>query len=216
MRASCRRTIAAAGACTLACLAGHQEAARAFEVQIAARNPRILYLQVGVGSFSGGNYNAGGTPANNATVNVVSVTVPTAQVGTGVAQAMTTNSTAARGFYDGFAACNLPGQLYLGAFYRSVTVTGEATLIATSPQYLVNAAGDRIPFSEISWTSADNRNRGGPNTFPAGNFSGGAQAIGSVKRNRWGENCHTFTYRNTLVVPGGTYTGRVTYTLSTP
>lgn len=208
--------IAAAGVCALAGLAPPLDPAHAFEVQIAARNPRVLYLQVGVGSFTGGNYNAGGTPATNPTVNVVSVTVPTAQVGTGVAQAMTTNSTAARSFYDGFAACNLPGQLYLGAFYRSVTVTGEATLIATAPQYLVNAAGDRIPFSEISWTSADNRNQGGPNTFPAGSFAGGAQAIGSVKRNRWVENCHSFTYRNSLVVPGGTYIGRVTYTLSTP
>ncbi|MGZ5042249.1 MAG: hypothetical protein ACXWBQ_16015, partial [Usitatibacter sp.] len=60
------------------------EEARAFSVNITA-GTRAIYLQVGNGSFTG-TYSGGGTPGNNATVNVVSVTVPAAAIGSGVAQ----------------------------------------------------------------------------------------------------------------------------------
>jgi hypothetical protein len=189
--------------------------ADAFTVNIAARNPRTIFLQVGVGSFSGGNYNAGGSPATNPTVNVVSVTVPAASVGSGVAQAMTTNSTASQSFYDGFTFCNLPGQLYIGGFYRSTANTGAATLRAMSPASLVNASGQTIPFSQISWTSSGIGDSGAQ-PFPGGSFVGGSQTIGSISRNQWAESCHTFSYANSSVVAAGVYTGRVTYTLSTP
>ena len=189
--------------------------AGAFTVNIAARNPRTLYLQVGVGSFTGGTYTAGGSPANNPTVNVVSVSVPAAQVGSGAAQAMTTNSTASRSLYDNYAFCNLPGQLYIGGFYRSTSNTGAATLIATSPVNLVNSTGNTIPFTQIRWTSSGNGDTGAQ-PFPAGAFVGGVQTIGSISRNQWAESCHSFTYSNSAVVAAGTYTGRVTYTLSAP
>ena len=55
-------------------------AAEAFIVTITAGSPRAIYLQVGVGSFTG-LYNSGGTPGANPTVNVVSTTVPAAAVG---------------------------------------------------------------------------------------------------------------------------------------
>ena len=62
------------------------QSAHAFTVNITAANPKAIYLQVGVGTFTGGNYNAGGTPGNNTTINTVSVTVPAAAVGNGTAQ----------------------------------------------------------------------------------------------------------------------------------
>jgi hypothetical protein len=37
-----------------------------------------------------------------------------------------------------------------------------------------------------------------------------------VPSNRWLENCHTFRYANTNVVPAGVFTGRATYTLVSP
>jgi hypothetical protein len=191
------------------------QAARAFTVNITAANPKAIYLQVGVGTFTGGNYNAGGTPANNATINNVSVTVPAAALGTGTAQAMTTNSAAANSFYDGFLFCNTPGELYIGGFYRNTINTGGATLTATSPANLVNATGDTIPFTRISWTSRGNGDAGAQ-PFPAGAFVGGTQTIGSISRNQWAESCHTFAYANDNFVAAGTYTGRVTYTLSSP
>jgi hypothetical protein len=205
--------IAAVGACMLMALVAID--AGAFTVNIAARNPRTLYLQVGVGSFTGGTYTAGGSPANNPTVNVVSVSVPAAQVGSGAAQAMTTNSTASRSLYDNYAFCNLPGQLYIGGFYRSTSNTGAATLIATSPVNLVNSTGNTIPFTQIRWTSSGNGDTGAQ-PFPAGAFVGGVQTIGSISRNQWAESCHSFTYSNSAVAAAGTYTGRVTYTLSAP
>lgn len=213
MRAPSQRMIAAVGACMLMALVAID--AGAFTVNIAARNPRTLYLQVGVGSFTGGTYTAGGSPANNPTVNVVSVSVPAAQVGSGAAQAMTTNSTASRSLYDNYAFCNLPGQLYIGGFYRSTSNTGAATLIATSPVNLVNSTGNTIPFTQIRWTSSGNGDTGAQ-PFPAGAFVGGVQTIGSISRNQWAESCHSFTYSNSAVVAAGTYTGRVTYTLSAP
>ena len=187
----------------------------AYTVTITAANPRMLYLQVGAGSFTGGNYNAGGTPANNTTINVVSVTVPAAQVGNGTAQAMTTNSTASNSFLDGFAFCNVPAQLYVGGFYRSTSASGSATLTATSPANLVNATGQTIPFNRISWTSSGNGDTGAQ-PFPAGTFVGGTQTIGTISRNQWAESCHTFSYANTSFAASGSYTGRVTYTLSSP
>jgi len=190
--------------------------ARAFTVNITAANPKAIYLQVGVGTFTGGNYNAGGTPGNNATVNTVSVAVPAASVGNGVAQAMTTNSAQAISFYDGFTFCNLPSQVYIGGFYRNTTNTGAATVTATSPANLINGAGDTIPFTQISWTSSGNGDGAAAQPFPAGAFVGGVQTIGTISRNQWAESCHTFSYANTSVRPAGTYTGRVTYTLSSP
>jgi len=190
------------------------ELSDAFTVNIAARNPRTIYLQVGVGSFNG-IYTSNGTPANNATVNVVSVTVPAAQVGSGTVQTMTTNSTAARSYYDNFVFCNAPAQLYVGGFYRSTANTGAATLTASSPANLVNANGDSIPFNQISWTSSGNGDSGAQ-PFPAGTFNGATQTIGTIARNQWAESCHTFRYANSNFVASGTYTGRVVYTLSTP
>jgi hypothetical protein len=191
----------------------------AYTIAITPASPRTIYLQVGVGSFTGGTLNSGGTPATNSTINVVSVSVPAAQVGNGTAQTMTTNSTASISFLDNFAFCNLPNQLYVGGFYRSTSATAgsaTATLQASVPANLVNGTGQTIPFSRISWTSSGNGDTG-TQPFPAGTFvSGGTQAIGTISRNQWAESCHTFVYANTSIVASGTYTGRVTYTLSAP
>lgn len=189
--------------------------AHAFTVTISPGNPRAIYLQVGVGSFSG-LYNSGGTPLANPTVNVVSTTVPAAAVGTGVAQAMTSNTGATNSFYDNFVFCTA-GQLYVGGFYRFTTNTAgaAATLTANSSAPLVNASGDAIPFTEISWTSSGNGDTGAQ-PFPAGTFNGAVQTIGTITRNQWAESCMSFSYLNTAVRPAGTFTGTVTYTLTAP
>lgn len=188
----------------------------AFTVNVSPASPRTIYLQVGVGAFTG-LLNSGGSPGTNPTINIVSVTVPAAQVGSGAAQTMTTNSTASRSYWDNFAFCDAPAQLYIGGFYRR-TNNGNApsaTLTATAPANLVNGAGDTIPFSQIQWTSSGNGD-GGTQPFAAGAFTGGTQPIGTIARNQWAESCHTFSYRNQAIVPAGTYTGTVTYTLTAP
>ncbi len=204
-----------AGAALLACAL----TAQAYTINISPRNPRTIYLQVGVGSFTGGSYNQGGSPAVNGTINAVSVTVPAAQVGNGTAQAMTTNSTASISLLDNFAFCNLPGQLYVGGFFRATNASGgsnTATLVASVPANLTNAGGQTLPFSQIRWTSSGNGDTGAQ-PFPAGAFpAGGTMTIGTIRRNEWAESCHTYSYLNSVVPSAGTYTGRVTYTLSAP
>ncbi|TLZ52542.1 MAG: hypothetical protein E6K22_09305 [Gammaproteobacteria bacterium] len=179
-------------------------------------SPKTVYLQVGVGGFTG-HYNAGGTPGNNATVNKESVTVAAAAVGNATAQAMTTDSTVGASSYDGFAFCNVPAQLYIGGFYRTTTAGGgSVNVTATVPAALVDAGGDTLSFARISWTTGGNGDSGSE-PFPAGSFSAGAvQTVGTIAQNQWAESCWTFSYSNTTFPAAGTYTGRVLYTLTAP
>jgi hypothetical protein len=174
--------------------------------------PKAVYLQVGIGSYSG-TYQSGGTPLNNAQVNVVSVTVPASAVGSGTAQAMTSDSTQSASFYDNFIVCNPPAQVYIGGWVRTPAGTGTGVLSVTSPATLTSGT-TTIPFSQISWTSTANGNNA-PD-IPAGTFNGGTLALRNIAAGTWVENCHTFSYANTSVVAAGTYTGRVTYTLALP
>ncbi|MBW2635485.1 MAG: hypothetical protein JRE14_15485 [Deltaproteobacteria bacterium] len=68
-----------------------------------------------------------------------------------------------------------------------------------------------IPFTDISWTSQDG-------DIPSGRFDGSsAQVILGATSAFWHiRDWHTFTYDNTRVLPGGTYSGTVTYTVSIP
>src|SRR5258708_12419780 len=94
------RIIAAAAAlCALA-------DASAYVVNIGT-GTRAIYLQVGNGSFTG-TYSGGGTPGSNATVNQVTVTVPAAQVGTGTAQQMSSNTTPPPTFHTNFPLSTPP------------------------------------------------------------------------------------------------------------
>jgi hypothetical protein len=191
-------------------------AASAYTVTLTAAAPKAVYLQVGVGSFTN-TYLNGGQPGNNTTVNSVSVTVPAASVGNGTAQAMTTNSTAALSFWDNYAFCNVPGQVYIGGFYRTTGgATAAAQVTATVPTSLTSATGQTIPFSKISWATSGNGDTGGQ-PFPAGTFvSGGVQNVGAMSSNTWNESCWAFSYLNNSVQAAGTFTGTVRYTLSSP
>jgi hypothetical protein len=186
----------------------------AFTVTINT-GPKAAYLRVGDGTIVGGNYNAGGTPAANATVNLVSVNVPAAAVGNTVDQAMT-GSGRLTSDWDGFVFCNA-GQVYIGAFFRLPTNPNQsATLRVTAPANLTNSNGDTIPIGQISWTSTGNGDGAAAQPFPSGSFSAGTQTLATLQRNLWAESCDTFQYGNDAIVPAGTYNARVTYTLATP
>jgi hypothetical protein len=187
----------------------------AYVVTITA-GTRSIYLQVGAGSMTGGNFNAGGTPGNNATVNNVTVTVPANSLGTGP-QPMTTNSAVTTSPWDGFAFCPVTAparSVYVGGFYRTPGAAANATLSVTSPTNLVSGA-NTLPFSAISWISSGNSDA--TPTIPSGAFVGGTtQTLLSITRNTWFESCFQFNYANSAVFPAGTYTNRVTYTLTVP
>lgn len=203
------RRSAALGAILLFASASH--AAQAYVITITA-GPRSIYLQVGAGGYTG-VYTSGGTPGNNATINVVSVTVPAAVVGSGTAQAMTSNSNVAQSPIDGFVFCNPPSQVYIGAWSRPGAGTGVATLTVTVPANLTSGS-DTIPFSQISWVMSGNGDT--VFQFPNGSFITGTQTLATFPANTWKEQCMTFTYANSVVPAAGTYTGRAVYTLSLP
>jgi hypothetical protein len=166
---------------------------------------RTIYLQVGVGTKD----------AANAAVNVVSVSVPATALGSGTAQAMTSDSTAANSFYDNYAVCNPPQQVYVGGYLRTPSGSASAAVMQVStPTSLTSAAGDAIGFSAISWTSSANGNATAD--IPAGTFNGATQVLRNIAPNTWVENCLSFNYANAAVVPAGTYQGRATFTLTAP
>ncbi len=182
--------------------------AQAWSLSIASASRRV-FLHVGNGTING----------SNSTVNLVQVTVPGAQVGNGVAQAMTTNSTQAQSLYgDNYTTCPTPAsQIMVGASYRrnNNSSPASATLRVTSPANLVNATGDTIPFSQIGWTVSA-AGSSVPGVIPAGTFNGATQTLTTIPANTYIENCHTFSYANSAVRAAGTYTGQVTYTLTAP
>ena len=175
--------------------------------------PRAIYLQVGNGTFTG-FFSSGGTPGNNTTVNLVSVTVPAAQVGSGTPLTMTTNSTTTASFLDGFTFCTVPAQVYIGGFFRLPGNNGTATLTVNTPATLTTT-GSSISFTKISWVSSGIGDTG-VQAIPSGTFTGGTQTLTTFPVNTWRESCHAFSYLNDQVVGSGTYTGRATYTLSAP
>lgn len=188
-----------------------------FTVAINA-DTRAVYLRVGTGGMSGLSYNNGGTPTNLATINTVSVSVNAAAVGNGASQAMSGDGSLVSQ-WDNFAFCNA-GQVYIGAFMRTPGGGGgggnqTATVTASYPANLTNASGDTIPMSQISWTSSGNGDTGGQ-PFAGGSFTGSGQSVASFGRNSWNESCHSFRYANSAVVGAGTYTNRVTYTITAP
>ncbi len=191
--------------------------AAAYTFTLAPASPKTIYLQVGVGTFTGGSYRSGGQPGNNTTVNSVSTTVTSSAVGNGTPLAMTTDSTATQSFLDAYTFCSVPGQLYIGGFYRTAGgTTAAAQVTATVPTALTNATGDTIPFSKIQWTSSGNGDSGAE-PFPAGTFvNGGVQNVGAMASNTWNESCWTFSYLNNSVPAAGTFTGVVRYTMSSP
>lgn len=182
--------------------------AHAWSIGIAAASRRV-FLHVGNGTAN----------ANNGTINQVSVTLTGAQMLAGTPQAMTSNSTQSVSLLDGFNTCPTPAsQVIIGASYRRSNGgdgPASATLRVTSPTNLVSAAGDTIPFSQISWTVSA-PGSGVPNVIPAGTFSGAAQTLTTIPANTYIENCHSFIYANSAVRAAGTYTGQVTYTLTSP
>lgn len=163
-----------------------------------------MFLQVGNGSLNN----------NVATVNLVSLTIPANQVGNAQALQMSSNSTQANSPKDDYLVCVPPAQVYLGGYYRRPNNNTSATLQVTSPASLNDGTGDSLPFTEISWSSTALDNPAAD--IPAGSFNGGQQTLYTLSANYWVENCLTFFYANSAVRGAGTYTGRVTYTLTTP
>jgi hypothetical protein len=171
-------------------------------VLVITPGTRALYLQVGTGTAN----------ASNAAVNTVSLALPATAIGNGTAQPMTSDSAVSQSFFDGFVVCRPPREVYIGAWFRMPSAGASAVLQVNTPASLTSGA-DSLPFSQISWVSTA---IGSGADIPSGTFGTGTQTLRSIAANRWVENCLSFNYANTSVLPAGTYVGRATYTLSAP
>lgn len=198
----------------LCCLAGGgglPSTGRAWVLDIGTSSTRQLFLQVGVGHADASQWGS-----NVTTVNQVSLNLSANQLGNHVPHTMSSDSSQTSSAYNGAAICQVPEQVYLGAAYqRADSQTDAAQLLVTAPLTLVNATGETIPFTQLSWSSTT-LGGSGSTGLPAGSFSGGMQNLASVTAGTMLETCLTFRYANHLLPAAGTYTGRVVYTLSTP
>lgn len=205
----------------LVALVAMPSASSAFTATITNENPRALYLRVGDGEFRNGTYVTGGRPRNGRTggVAVVEANVPAGVVGNGSAIPMTTPSNPRlTSDWDGYSFCS-SGQVYVGGFYRSGNGSGaDAQLSYMAPPSLVNASGQSIPISQISWNTSGNGDAGGPGAqpIPPGTFAPGPNPLTTFPSNTWRESCLTFSYANQNLVAAGTYQATVKFTLAQP
>lgn len=206
-----RRSLALRSMTALILSLGVVPAAMSWSLTLGSASRRV-YLHVGNGVAAG----------NSGTINLVSVAVPANQLGNGVAQAMTSNSTQSNSLQgDGYLTCPTPAtQLLIGASYQRNNAGGgsapmSATLSVSAPATLNTTNGDTIPISEVSWTVAA-PGSGVPNVIPAGTFSPGSQFLATIPANTYIENCHTYRFANSTVRAAGTYNARVTYTVTSP
>ncbi len=182
--------------------------ALAWELNLTSA-PRRVFLTVGNGAYD----------QNSSVVNRVEVDVPVNALGNGNPLIMHSDSTQSSSPIDGYLTCPNPSaEVLIGASYRRRNGRdgpARATLRVSAPANLVNAAGETIPISEISWTVSASGSSS-PNIIPAGQFAPGTQTLTTVRANTYIENCHTFTFANSAVRAAGIYSGQVTYTLSSP
>ena len=129
----------------------------------------------------------------NATVDTISFTPPLTALGDGTPVSATLAS----------------GDLGTGKVtVRILGNAGNVSLAAAAPANLVNADSDTIPWTQISTAVT------GGATHPTINGGGTTFTATGKVVNVSGD--WTYTYLNSVIPAGGTYTGTVTYTATTP
>jgi hypothetical protein len=169
--------------------------------------PKTIFLAIGTSS----------TLANNATVNLVTATLTAAELTSGVAKTMGSNSAQTNSPIDNYTVCSAGGaQIYIGGYYRMPAASATNALLQVGTPAGLTSGLNSIPFNQISWSSTSLGNSGAAD-IPAGSFvNGGTLFLRNVAANFFVDNCHTFTYANATPVAAGTYTGQATYTLTVP
>ena len=121
-----------------------------------------------------------------------------------------------RSEYDGYAFCDLPTQVYIGGYHRRPkAVRGNGTLTVDHPANLTNASGNTIPFSQISWTSSGNGDGNARSRSRRASFSS-TSSMRLPGKHLARKLPLVLLCELAAFVAAGSYTGRVTYTLSAP
>ena len=190
-------------------------AADAFTVTVRQGN-RMLYLQVGTGTVLFPRPDEP-VPADNSTVDRVSITVPAAAVTDGTPLPMTGNSTTTVSPQSQNPICPAATDVFIGGLLR-VPGNGNNNRTATlnvSTALPLAAGTSTIPFTEIEWDSVG-INDSSP-TVASGSFAGTAnQVLATINDGTWFEGCLRFRFRNTQPYPAGDFTGTAVYTLTAP
>jgi len=135
------------------------------------------------------------------------------RVGAATGITTVTHNVPATNVGDGVPIAGTPSSILIEASARRPfsSVWSTNFIVSADSSTPLSNGTDTIPFTSISWTAQDE-------DIPSGNFSGSpAQVILPPTRAFWlVRDWHTFYYNNTQIVPYGTYTGRVTYTVSVP
>jgi hypothetical protein len=172
------------------------------QVDFSVVVPKILYLRVGTGSA----YTTGALSTVN-TVDLITFSPAVGSVGNGTAVAGTGG--------------DLTGGIETAAV---VSNSGNVTLVATASGALSDGAGDTIPFTQI--TTAAAANTAAYTLLPAPVLSNGTSSTVTLtapaSKTIAADAKWTFSYANSVTVPGGTYGGvnannsRVVYTATMP
>jgi hypothetical protein len=106
------------------------------------------------------------------------------------------------------------------AYRRGGGGTPNQTVITMTPSPATGLTDGTfsVPWTHFSWTSS---NTAGGTGLPSGTFTGAPNQLlrtFNTPPNQTGrrEASFTYTYDNAVAFPGGTYTGRVTFTATTP
>ena len=115
---------------------------------------------------------------------------------------------------DGTPIEGAPASVLIEASARRATAQAAGQtyfIISVDSSTPLSNGTSTISFTNISWTAQDG-------DIPSGNFNGSpAQVLLEPTRaRRLVRDWHTFYYNNTQIVPYGTYTGSVIYTVSIP
>lgn len=136
------------------------------------------------------------------------------RVGAAVGITTVTHNVPATNVGDGTPVAGTPGSVIIEASARRANFFSALStnfIVSADSSTPLSNGTDTISFTNISWTAQDE-------DIPSGQFTGTpAQVILPPTRAFWlVRDWHTFFYNNTQIVPYGTYTGRVTYTVSVP
>jgi hypothetical protein len=172
----------------------------AAQVNFSVVIPQYLYLRVGTGS----SYTTGAL-TTVATTDLITFTPAVGTVG------------------NGTAVAGVGGDLTGGVETAAVLGNGgNVTLTAAATGPLTDAAGDTIPFTQITTAAAANTATYSTLAAPALSNTSSSETITATNKVVQADAKWTFSYANSAAEPAGTYGGTsalngiVTYTASMP
>lgn len=111
---------------------------------------------------------------------------------------------------NGTPVAGTPGNILIQLMVRAHPQNSRTATLTVDSSTPLTSSTDNISFTKVSWVATDS-------DIPSGTFDGtNNQFLTSFLNSRRVWNEHTFSYANDIIVPAGTFTGQVIYTLTMP